>query len=73
MKKEIKELLERHKEFVIREKRNELFGQNKPEKRAKLKFNLMEYANSFDFATMEEKRVIYIALVQAKKWGDNLS
>lgn len=34
-----------------------------------IKFNALEYVDSFDFCTIEEKKQLYYMLLEALKWG----
>jgi hypothetical protein len=36
------------------------------------KFKILEYADSFDFCTIEEKRQLYYMLLEAFRWGQRV-
>lgn len=37
-----------------------------------IKFNALEYVDSFDFCTIEEKKQLYYMLHEALKWGQRV-
>lgn len=37
-----------------------------------IKFNALEYVDSFDFCTKEEKKQLYYMLLEALKWGQRV-
>lgn len=78
MKKETRELLERHKEFVMNKARGKTNAQQKQESEIRHRFfaetrnvdtELMLFADTFDFCSVGEKIAVYNVMIKAKIWN----